>query len=140
MQGAGAPPVDHRVVHPACIVCGGDNDRGLRVSYRPTTDNAVEAVFACDRALQGYEGKLHGGVIAALLDGAMTHCLFALGRTTVTAELTVRYKQPVAVGALVTVRAWVERDLAPLYLLRASLVQDGVVKASASAKFMDSSC
>jgi acyl-CoA thioesterase FadM len=55
----------------------------------------------------------------------------------VTAELTVRFKHPVATGRPATVRARLERDLGPLYLLEAELVQDGEVKATASAKFLE---
>jgi acyl-coenzyme A thioesterase PaaI-like protein len=105
--------------------------------YFPTDGNGIEAALDCDDSLEGYGGRLHGGVIAAALDGAMTHCLFALGQTAVTAELVVKYKHPVAIGRPATVRARLERDLAPLYLLQAELVQDGVVKAAASAKFME---
>jgi hypothetical protein len=35
------------------------------------------------------------------------------------------------------VRARLARDLAPLYLLEAEMVQDGAVKAVATAKFME---
>jgi uncharacterized protein (TIGR00369 family) len=105
--------------------------------YSRAGGDGVQAELDCDDSLQGYEGRLHGGVIAAALDGAMTHCLFALGRTAVTAELNVRYRRPVLTGRPATVRAWLERDLAPLYLLRAELVQDGVVQAEATAKFME---
>jgi acyl-coenzyme A thioesterase PaaI-like protein len=129
--------VDPGSVHAGCVVCGGENERGLRLRYAPADGNRVQAVLDCDGSLQGYGGRLHGGVIAAALDGAMTHCLFALGRTAVTAELTVRFKQPVAIGRPATVRAWLERDLGPLYLLQSELVQDGLVKATASAKFLE---
>jgi acyl-coenzyme A thioesterase PaaI-like protein len=129
--------IDPGSVHPGCVVCGGANERGLRLRYAPADGSGVEAVLDCDHSLEGYGGRLHGGVIAAALDGAMTHCLFALGRTAVTAELVVKYKHPVAIGRPATVRARLERDLAPLYLLQAELVQDGVVKAAASAKFME---
>jgi acyl-coenzyme A thioesterase PaaI-like protein len=118
-------------------VCGGANARGLRLRYCRGEGDEVRAELDCDGSLEGYEGRLHGGIIAAALDGAMTHCLFALGRTALTAELNVRFKQPVATGRPATVRAWLERDLAPLYLLQAELAQDGVVKAAASAKFME---
>ena len=130
-------PVDPGAVHPVCVVCAKHSARGLRMRYSPTGDGGVQAELDCDDSLQGYEGRLHGGVIAAALDGAMTHCLFALGRTAVTAELNVRYRHPVATGRAATVRSRLERDLAPLYLLRAELVQDGVVKAEATAKFME---
>lgn len=54
-----------------------------------------------------------------------------------TAELTVRFKHPVATGRPATVRARLQPDRAPFYRLRAELVQDGVVKAAASAKSME---
>jgi acyl-coenzyme A thioesterase PaaI-like protein len=129
--------VDPGSVHPSCVVCGGTNERGLRLRYVPADGNGVQAELDCDSSLEGYGGRLHGGVIAAALDGAMTHCLFGLGREAVTAELIVRFKHPVATGRPATVRAWLERDLGPLYLPQAELVQDGVVKAAASAKFLD---
>jgi acyl-coenzyme A thioesterase PaaI-like protein len=130
-------PVDPGSTHPGCVVCGATNERGLRLRYVPGDVNGVQAELDCDGSLEGYGGRLHGGVIAAALDGAMTHCLFALGRTAVTAELTVRFKLPVATGQPASVRAWLERDLGPLYLLQAEVVQDGVVKATASAKFLE---
>jgi acyl-coenzyme A thioesterase PaaI-like protein len=132
-----AKRVDAASAHPGCFVCGGANERGLRLRYAAAEGDAVQADLDCDGSLEGYGGRLHGGVIAAALDGAMTHCLFALGRTAVTAELTVRFKHPVPTGRPAVVRARLERDLGPLYLLEAELVQDGVVKASASAKFLE---
>jgi acyl-coenzyme A thioesterase PaaI-like protein len=132
-----AERVDPGRVHDGCVVCGGTNERGLRLRYGPADGSGVQAELDCEGSLGGYPGRLHGGVIAAALDGAMTHCLFALGRTAVTAELVVKYKHPVAIGRPATVRARLERDLAPLYLLQAELVQDGIVKAAASAKFME---
>jgi uncharacterized protein (TIGR00369 family) len=132
-----AGPVDPGSAHPGCVVCSGSNARGLRLRYARAEGDGVEAEMDCDRSLEGYGGRLHGGVIAAALDGAMTHCLFALGRTAVTAELNVRFRHPVATGRPATVRARLVRDLGPLYLLEAELVQDGIVKAAASAKFLE---
>lgn len=132
-----AEPVDPGTVHPGCVVCGGANARGLRLRYAPGAGKGVEAILDCDASLEGYGGRLHGGVIAAALDGAMTHCLFAQGLTAVTAELIVKYKHPVTIGRPARVRAWLERDLGPLYLLQAELVQDDIVKAAASAKFLE---
>jgi acyl-coenzyme A thioesterase PaaI-like protein len=37
-------------------------------------DGGVEAHFDCSRIFEGYSHRIHGGVIAALLDGAMTNC------------------------------------------------------------------
>jgi acyl-coenzyme A thioesterase PaaI-like protein len=65
--------------HPFCFVCSPSNPMGLALRYSPQPDRSVAANFLGNCALEGYSGLLHGGVIAALLDGAMTNCLFARG-------------------------------------------------------------
>jgi acyl-coenzyme A thioesterase PaaI-like protein len=123
--------------HPFCLVCSQSNPLGLGLNFVLQADGSVNANFISHAALEGYAGLLHGGVIAAVLDGAMTNCLFARGLQAVTGELTVRYRHPVPIGGAVTVRAWIQESLPPLHLLQAELQQDGCVKASASAKFME---
>ena len=123
--------------HKNCVVCGPSNDRGLHVQFVTLADGGVEASFACNRAFEGYTGSLHGGVISALLDSAMTNCIFAHGHTPVTAELKVRYRHPVVTDRIAVVRGWIKRSSLPLYLMEAELLQDGQVKATATGKFMD---
>jgi uncharacterized protein (TIGR00369 family) len=123
--------------HPDCVVCGKANGQGLRLSFRTTEDGGVHATFDCGKAYEGYADVLHGGVVATLLDGAMTNCLFAHGHPGVTAELTVRFRHPVYTGRIATVRAWIERCSRPLHVLRAELVQDRKLKATARGKFME---
>ena len=126
-----------RVLHPHCVVCGHDNAQGLGLTFERRPDGSVAAEFAASEVLQGYSGRLHGGIIAALLDGAMTNCLFAQGRTAFTAQLTVRYHQPVATTGALTIRAWLIGTRARLHHVRAELRADGQVKATASAKFLE---
>jgi len=96
----------------------------------------VVARLRADGRLQGYAGLLHGGVVAALLDAAMTHCLFHRGVTALTGELRVRYLQPVPCEADLTIRARVTRERPPLYRLRAELSRDDAVVAWAEASFL----
>ena len=123
--------------HPFCIVCGQSNPFGFGVKFNCEADGSVSATFLGHPALEGFEGILHGGVIASLLDGAMTNCLFAHDCVAMTGELNVRYREPVVIGEEMHVRAWIERSSPPLHLLAAELKQDGRVKAAATAKFMD---
>lgn len=123
--------------HGGCVVCGPANARGLGLAFASLPDGGVEARFACDHVFQGYAGVLHGGVIASLLDGAMTSCLFARGRAAVTAELNVQFRHPVVAGRTAKVRAWITRATPPLHVLAAQVVQDGQTKATATGKFMD---
>ena len=122
--------------HPFCFVCSGSNPMGLALRYEPQTDGSITASFLGHCALEGYSGLLHGGVIATLLDGAMTNCLFARGVRGLTAELEVRYLDRVAAAEEVRLRAWLEDDARELFQLRAELTQGGAVKAHATGKFM----
>ncbi|GAG45859.1 unnamed protein product, partial [marine sediment metagenome] len=97
---------------------------------------SVRASCAARRS-EGYAGSLHGGVISALLDGAMTHCIFAHGRAGVTGELRVRYRHSVVTDHMAVVRGWIRRFSPPLCFMGAELFQDGQVKATATAKFVD---
>lgn len=127
----------HATTHPHCVVCGAHNPRGLQVDFRPTADGGVEAHFDCAKVFEGYTRRIHGGVIAALLDGAMTNCLFAHGHVAVTAELTIRYRQPVMTDRRATVRAWIHESSHRLHRMRAELVQDGQVLVVGTAKFLE---
>jgi acyl-coenzyme A thioesterase PaaI-like protein len=122
--------------HPFCFVCSGSNPMGLALRYAPQPDGSVSASFLGHSALEGYPGLLHGGVIAAMLDGAMTNCLFARGIRGLTVELRVRYHAGVAGAEELSLRAWLEDSSHGLFQLRAELSQTGAIKASATGKFM----
>ncbi len=125
-------------VHPHCIVCSPANDRGLTVHYRPSRDSrGVIAEFPCDDDFEGYAGQIHGGVVCSLLDGAMVHCLFQLGCTAHTAELSIRFQRAVATGRPAVVRGWVTQSRGRLHTTAAEISQDGVVRAIARAKFLE---
>jgi uncharacterized protein (TIGR00369 family) len=122
--------------HPRCVVCTRVHRAGLGLHFELQDDGSVEACFGCKDIYQGYGGILHGGIAAALLDGAMTNCLFAYAVAAVTAEMTVRFRAPIDPGSPLTVRAWMSRAHKPLYGVQAEVVQDGQVKATATGKFM----
>ena len=124
--------------HSHCIVCGGKNVHGLKMSFRARGDGSVEGVFSCSHTFQGYDGYLHGGVIASLLDGAMCNCLFARGKTAVTGKLTVRFLFPVLVNRKAVVRAWIKESRVTLHITEAKMIQNGRVVVMATAKFMES--
>jgi acyl-coenzyme A thioesterase PaaI-like protein len=122
--------------HPFCFVCSSSNPMGLALCYASQPDGSVVATFLGNRALEGYSGLLHGGVIAALLDGAMANCLFAQGIRALTGDLRIRYRSPVLVAEELTVRAWVESSWHELFNLQAELTQADQIKARAEGKFM----
>jgi len=90
--------------------------------------------------LQGYDGILHGGVISALLDAAMTHCLIHRGVPALTAELKVRYLLPVPCDGELRISARILEARPPLYRISAELMRNGDVYATASASFIHREC
>lgn len=122
--------------HAHCLLCGESNPWSLRLFFRPDEDDVASAQFQADSRLQGYEGILHGGMIAALLDSAMTHCLFHQGVRALTGDLRVRFRKPVSCDAALTIRAWVVTSRPPLYRLRAELLHEGNLMAWGEARFL----
>jgi len=123
-------------VHPFCLVCSGSNPSGLAIEFETISEGVLTASFQANPIFEGYEGRVHGGITAALLDGIMTNCLFAEGIVAVTAELRVRYREPVLIGSEILLRGWIENRHPPLFLMSAELKQDDCIRATASAKFM----
>lgn len=123
--------------HGRCVVCGHADGHAPRLCFAVADDGSVQATFQPDQTYEGYSGILHGGVIATLLDAAMTNCLFAQGRHGLTAELCVRFRHPVVSDALLELHAYVERASPPLFVLRAKLRQANQVRVTAVGKFLD---
>jgi uncharacterized protein (TIGR00369 family) len=118
------------------LFCGKLNPIGFKLAFHARDDGSVHAVFSCERPLQSYPETLHGGVIAALLDSAMTNCLFSRGVVAVTAELTVRFLSPVLIDHPAEVTAFITRARGPLYVLQAELRQGKTLTARAQATFV----
>ena len=129
--------LDRSRLHPRCFVCGAEHPCGLRVDCRDAGDGGVEGVFTCARTWEGPEGRLHGGVVAALLDGAMSNCLMALGIEAVTADLQIRYLHPVEVGVEARIAAKRREQRGPVHDMEAWLIQDGQTRAKARARFFE---
>jgi len=125
--------------HSACVVCGRANPQGMQLPFRTCKDGSVKARFFCDEYLQGYPGLMHGGVIAAILDGAMMNCLFAHGKIAVTGSLTIRFLSPLAVKQAATVRARIKKSISAWHILESELLQGKRVVAKGTAKFMECS-
>lgn len=124
--------------HPACFACRPSDEGGLGLRFRRSPGGGVEAVFSGEERYQGYPDRLHGGIIAMLLDAAMTHCLFARHVRAYTAKLALRYALPSRVGVPCVIRAELVRSRPPAYVLRAEVRQEGEVCARAEATFLAS--
>jgi uncharacterized protein (TIGR00369 family) len=122
--------------HGSCIVCGTRNPSSLRLRFDADGEGGVTGRFRPSQRLQGYADRVHGGVVAAVMDAAMTHCLFLHGVRAVTADLHVRYIAPVPCGSALTVTGRLVSSGRRLYRLSARVTEGDRVLATADASFV----
>jgi acyl-coenzyme A thioesterase PaaI-like protein len=106
-----------------CFACGEQNERGLHMRFSREGERTICDYEPCDYQ-QGFPGRLHGGVVATLIDEAMGWAVYHASAWGATARLAVRYRQPVPLDAPLRIEAWVVRDRSKLMELRAE-VRDG---------------
>jgi acyl-coenzyme A thioesterase PaaI-like protein len=124
------------VLHRDCFACGGFNAHGLKLHFEVDADGVAAAVWQPSGDFLSYADRVHGGIIATLLDSSMVHALFAQGVAGVTAELTIRYLQGVNIDDPIHVSGWMESTRLGIYLCRAEVRQAGSPVVRASAKFV----
>ena len=119
-----------------CYACGSANEQGLHMEFRSVDGRAV-----CDydpRPFeQGYPGRMHGGVVSAMLDEAMGYAVYYAREWGATARLNARFRRPVPMDRRLRVEAWIVRNRGRLIELRAELRSlDGELLAEADGIFM----
>ena len=122
--------------HGHCFACSPGNAHGLGLVFHSNPNGITSVTWRPSPVFQSYDGRIHGGILATLIDCSMVHVLFALGIAGVTAELTVRYHHPVSLDADVEVSAWLEGKKHGVWSLCAEAHQKGRMAAKARAKFM----
>ncbi|MGD8451140.1 MAG: PaaI family thioesterase [Phycisphaerae bacterium] len=125
-----------RTCHPACFACRRREEGGLGLNFVEQDDGSVVGHFDCEERYQSYPDRVHGGVVAMLLDAAMTHCLFHHGVAGVTGRLNVAFREPLRIGPQAEIRAVVQESNPRLYRLRAEVHQESRLVAYAEGKFV----
>lgn len=121
----------------ACFGCGDDNPIGLHLRFAPT-DDGVSAPFTPATVHRGFDGIVHGGIFSTLPDEAMAWATTSAGVWSVTAELSVRFKEPLSVGVPTTVRAPVTEKRGRIIEAAGELTRDrdGAIVAAATGTFV----
>jgi len=122
--------------HSKCLLCGTENPIGLKLKFEPSTSGGVYTQIEVPARFQGYRGIAHGGIVAALLDAAMVHCLLKDDIPAVTCDLQVRYRHPVPINRTLDLRARIRKQRRRIYDLEGVLSMDGEEAVTASARFM----
>lgn len=87
----------HGALH-HCFGCGQQNRSGLRLRFYTDDAGQVVCPVRLAKRFQGPPGHAHGGIIATLLDEAMSKANRALDVVAMTRHLEVEYLRPAPVG------------------------------------------
>ena len=121
--------------HTSCFACGSENNFGLHLEFKDGPDGCSCNVFLPPH-FQSYDGVIHGGIVATMLDAAMVHSLREKqGDTPVTCRLEVRYLRAVPPGENITVHARRKGKRGKIVLADAELLCSGLCYARARGAF-----
>lgn len=103
-----------------CFCCGKDNPIGLKLKFRKE-DGIVRTEFTPHKLLQGWAGFVHGGIVACLLDEAMSYAVYLEGIPCITAKMEVRLKQLVKLDEPLVITGAITRRTRKLVETRADV-------------------
>lgn len=119
-----------------CFVCGEKNPHGLHLKFS-LHEGKVSSEFVPQKIHQGYKDIIHGGIISTIIDEAMVKAALMQGIPAVTAEITMRFKNPLTVGEKVIVEAIItKRDKKIIETSARMKKTDGTLIAEGHAKLL----
>ncbi len=121
-----------------CFVCGPANSHGLHADFIvDREEHRAHCTLPIPSRFQGWQGLVHGGILAALLDEAGIYACRATGEHFVTAELTVKYKLPVPVETELLISAEVLEQKRKIYFVQARIEAGGKVLAESTSRIFE---
>ena|SRR5207245_704962 len=122
-----------------CLVCGRQNPKGLHLHLHvDESSGAVETRFTPAAEHIGFEGIIHGGILATVLDEAMVWAATWQGRRfCVCGEMTIRFRKAAEVGKPLIIRASVTSARSRMIQTSGQVMdQAGDVLATAEGKYV----
>ncbi len=119
-----------------CFACGDLNKEGLNVQW-VIEGRTTHCTFVAPKKFQGWKGIIHGGILATLLDEAMTRLAWVACGGALTAEMTVRFLEPARVGEPLFVFGEITNDRSRLIEMKSRISRvnaQGPLIARASGK------
>jgi uncharacterized protein (TIGR00369 family) len=120
----------------SCFACGNKNDNGLKLKITEC-NGGVCATINLPSWSGGYQNIVHGGIIATILDEMAVWAAFKRGYKSVTGELNMRIKRPMAVGQTYRAEAMIVNLKHQLIEAKSTIVDENRrLVASATVKLL----
>lgn len=122
-----------------CLVCGVNNDLSLKTSFYELENGELVSIFRTKEEHQSYPGRLHGGIIGAVLDETIGRAIMIKDKKIwgVTIELSVSYRKPVPLNAELKVVGRITKDTSRVFEGTGELLlPNGEVAATAHGRYV----
>lgn len=121
-----------------CFGCGPANPSGLHLEFQLAHDLSVVCLTEISENFTGHPGYLHGGVIATLLDEAMSKSVRARNVSAMTRELKVEYLRPVPSSTPIRIQGRIVKHEGRKYWAEAAILDQHQTKlAQATGVFIE---
>ena len=100
-----------------CIICGMDNTLGVQAQFYNMEDGSVGGLFTYRPEHQSYPGRVHGGMLATMIDELAGRVLWVdrPDCIAVTMDINVRYHKPAPYGEPLKGRGFYTKKLSRAY-------------------------
>lgn len=122
-----------------CLICGMDNEAGVRGQFYNMEDGSVGGLFTFRPEHQSYPGRVHGGMLATMIDELAGRVLWVdhPDQIGVTMDISVRYRKPVPYDVPLKGRGFYVKRLSRAYSAKCVIMDmDNNVLAEGEAKYL----
>ena len=119
-----------------CFACGDVNPIGMHLHIE-LGEGWASTTWSPGPDFVGWEDKVHGGLLATLLDEVMAWAPSSHDSWAVTAEMNIRYRSPANPGEPLSARGWVTERRRRIFHVRGEVHgADGRMVAEAEGRFL----
>jgi uncharacterized protein (TIGR00369 family) len=122
-----------------CFACGRENPIGMRLRIE-LGEGSARTTWTGGGDFVGWSDKIHGGIVATLLDEVMAWAPSSYDSWAVTAEMTIRYRSPAAPGEELVAEGRVAERRRRIYEVTGEVRgTDGRIIAEGSGRYLGAS-
>jgi uncharacterized protein (TIGR00369 family) len=130
-------PLSHGALN-RCFGCGQTNSTGLRLKFFVDDERTIICRVRLAQRFEGPPGHAHGGIIATLLDEAMSKANRQFGVLAMTRQMEVEYLKPVPLGKRLLLKGRHASSSERKHFCESQLTDENdVVLAKAKALFIE---
>lgn len=122
-----------------CLICGMDNELGVKAQFYNMEDGSVGGLFTFRPEHQSYPGRVHGGMLATMIDELAGRVLWTdrPDQIAVTMDISVKYRKPVPYDVPLKGRGVYEKKLSRAYSAKCYILDyDNNVLAEGEARYL----